>query len=84
MFVDDLILVSNASKRTTMNRLLYLNIYKDLIGQKPNLNKSANFLLSQCNTKIVKAIYLQEFEDQVGPISLYLSWYSYFYKETSG
>lgn len=33
-----------------------LNIYKELTGQKPNLNKSAIFLPSWCNPQIAKAI----------------------------
>lgn len=56
MFVDDLITISKATRQTTKNCLLCLNIYHDIIGQKPNLNKLAIYLPSWCNKKIANSI----------------------------
>lgn len=46
IFVDDLILVTKASRKTARNCLLYLDLYHSLTGQKPSLQKSAIFLPS--------------------------------------
>lgn len=56
MFTDDLILVTNTSRKNGRNFLSRLNLYHKLTGQKPNLQKSAIFLSSWCNSKIAKAI----------------------------
>lgn len=57
MFVDDLILVTKASRKTAKNFLLCPNLYQNLTGEKPNLHKSIIFLPSWCNSKVAKVIY---------------------------
>lgn len=56
MFANDLILITNASRTTAKNSLLCLNIYFDIIGQKPNLSNLAIYLPSWCNKKFSKSI----------------------------
>lgn len=54
--LNRLILTSKASRSTTRNCLLCLNIYQSITGQKSNLQKFAIFLPSWCNSKVAKAI----------------------------
>lgn len=56
MFADDLLLITNASRKRAKNCLFYLKIFKDLTGQSLNLNKSAFFVPSWCNSHLAKSI----------------------------
>lgn len=56
MFVDDLLLITKASRKTARNCLMCLNIYHSITGQKPNLNKLAVYFPSWCNKKLSNSI----------------------------
>lgn len=56
MFVDDLILVTKVSRLSAHNCLSYLNIYCELTGHKPNMNKSALYLPLWLNKQVAKSI----------------------------
>lgn len=55
MFVDDLIIITNASRSAARNCEFYLDIYCYLTGQKANLVKSTIHVSSRCNSKIISS-----------------------------
>lgn len=57
MYIDDLILVTNASRKTTWNINLCLSIYRQFTSQHPNSNKSKIFFPSWFNKRIAKSIF---------------------------
>ena len=56
IFVDDLVIVSRASRATARASKLYLAIYNDLTSQFPNLINSTIHLPGWFNSRIDKAI----------------------------
>lgn len=56
MYLDDLILVSQASRRVASNIKLCLNIYGNLTGQIPNSSKLSIYFPSWFNTRVSKSI----------------------------
>lgn len=52
MYVDDLILITSASRKTARNVNLCLDIYHHLTGQKPNLNKAEIFFSIWLNKRV--------------------------------
>lgn len=56
MFADDLILITEASRVSARNCLLYLNLFQDLTAQRPNLHKSAIYIPSWCNKNLSNSI----------------------------
>lgn len=57
MFTDDLILITNASRKIARNCLMCLNPYHYLRGQKSNPTKSNLFLPSWCNQTLARGIF---------------------------
>ena len=56
MYVDDLILVSNASRRTARNIKLCLSIYASLTGQHSNNSKSVIYFPDWFNKRVANSI----------------------------
>ena len=56
MYVDDLILVSNASRRTARNIKLCLSIYASLTGQHSNNSKSVIYFPDWFNKRMTGSI----------------------------
>ena len=56
MYVDDLILVSNASRRTARNIKLCLSIYASFTGQHSNISKYAIYFPDWFNKRVASSI----------------------------
>lgn len=56
MYVDDLVLITHASRAAARNINFCLSIYSSLIGQHPNLSKSQIFFPSWFNKHVSKRI----------------------------
>lgn len=56
MYVDDLILMTHASRKAARNIKLCFSIYENLIGQRANSSKFEIFFLTRFNKRLIRSI----------------------------
>lgn len=75
MYADDLVLITQATRRVARNVNLCLSIYSFLTGQNPNLNKSSVYFPKWLNGKLGRGISKILGFSIGGIFSFYLPWY---------